>query len=83
MTLKRRLERLEAQVDAKAGELNFVLISHYEAGDDEPHCKAGETFKVIVFSKPGCPSQVIERLPGETEAALLARAKEAGRGCSA
>jgi hypothetical protein len=74
MTLKRRLERLETLTAAKADELNFVFITHYEAGDDDLHCKAGETVKVIVFSKPGCPSQVFERQPGETEGALLRRA---------
>ncbi len=75
MMMKRRLERLETRAAAVANELNFVFITHYEADDDDPHCKAGETFKVIVFSKPGCPSQVFERLPGETEDALLQRAR--------
>lgn len=30
---------------------------------------------MIVFSKPGCPSRVFERLPRETEDALLLRAR--------
>jgi hypothetical protein len=72
MTLKRRLDRLESL--AEADELHFVFITHYEAGDDDPQCKAGETFKVIVFSKPGCPAQLFGRLPGETEDELLLRA---------
>lgn len=75
MTLKRRVNRLEARTAAYADELNFVFITHYEAGDDDAHAAKGETHKVIVFSKPGCPSQVFERLPGETEEALLIRAR--------
>lgn len=81
MTLKRRLDRLESQ--ASAEEQIFVFITHYEAGDDDAHAAKGETYKVIVLSKPGCPSQVFERLPGETEDALLQRVKDAERGCSA
>lgn len=72
MTLKRRLERLEGL--AESDELNFVFITRYDAGDEDLQCKAGETFKVIVFSKPGSPSQVFERLAGETEEELLLRA---------
>ena len=73
MTLKRRLERLEAKLDANAGELTFVLITHYEA-DDDPHTAKRETYKVVVFGKPGYPSRGFERLPGETEGELLLRA---------
>ena len=82
MTLKRRLERLETKADAKAGEQHIVFVTHYEARPDDPNCKTGEIYEVIVFSYPGSGSQVFKRQPGETEAALLLRAKEAERGCS-
>lgn len=78
MTLKRRLERLENRAAAEADELNFVFITRYDAGDDDPHAAKGETYKVIVFGKPGFPSQVFERLPGEKEDALLLRAGARG-----
>jgi len=83
MTLKRRLERLETLTAAEAAEQYIVLVTHYEAGPDDPNCKTGEIYEVIVFSRPGSGSQVFKRLPGETEDALLLRAKEAERGCSA
>lgn len=74
MPLKRRLERLETRAAAEADELNFVFITRYDAGDDDPHAARGETYKVIVFGKPGFPSQVFQRLAGETEEELLLRA---------
>ena len=74
MTLKRRLERLETKADAKASEQYIVFVTHYEAGPDDPNCKTGEIYEVIVFSYPGSGSQVFKRLPGETESELLLRA---------
>ena len=74
MTLKRRLERLETKADAKASEQYIVFVTHYEAGPDDPNCRTGQIYEVVVFSYPGSGSQVFKRLPGETEAALLARA---------
>ena len=81
MTLKRRLERLETKADAKACEQYIVFVTHYAAGPDDPNCKTGEIYEVIVFSRPGSGSQVFKRQPGETEEALLIRAgarKDAG-----
>jgi hypothetical protein len=83
VTLKTRLERLETKADAKAGEQHIVFVTLYEAGPDDPNCKTGEVYEVIVFSYPGSQSQVFKRLPGETEDELLLRAKVAQRGCSA
>ncbi len=83
MTLRTRLERLETRSGAGAAEQYIVFVTHYEAGPDDPNCKTGEIYEVIVFSRPGSGSQVFKRLPGETEDALLLRAKEAERGCSA
>jgi hypothetical protein len=83
MTLKRRIQRLETKADAKAGEQYIVFVTHYEAGPDDPNCKTGEIYEVVVFSYPGSGSQVFKRLPGETEDALLFRAKEAERARSA
>lgn len=82
MTLKRRLERLETLTAAKAAEQYIVFVTHYEAGPDDPNCKTGEIYEVIVFSYPGSESQVFKRQPGETEDAFLLRAgarKGAGR----
>jgi hypothetical protein len=83
MTLRTRLERLETRSGAGAAEKNIVFVTHYEAGPDDPNSKTGEIYEVIVFSYPGSGSQVFKRQPGETEDALLLRAKEAERGCSA
>jgi hypothetical protein len=83
MTLKRRLERLETLTAAEAAEQYIIFVTHYEGGPDDPHTRTGEIYEVIVFSYPGSGSQVFKRLPGETEDALLLRAKEAERGCSA
>jgi hypothetical protein len=74
MTLKRRLERLETLTAAKAAEQHIVFITHYEAGPNDPNCKTGEIYQVIVFSYPVSQSEVFRRLPGETEDDLLARA---------
>ena len=74
MTLKRRLERLETLTAAKAAEQYIVFVTQYEAGPDDPNCKTGEIYEVIVFSRPGSGSQVFKRLPGETESELLLRA---------
>ena len=74
MTLKRRVERLETRAQAEAAEQHIVFVTHYEAGPDDPNCKTGEIYEVIVFSSPGSQSQVFKRLPGETENELLLRA---------
>jgi hypothetical protein len=74
MTLKRRLERLETLTAAKAAEQYIVFVTHYEAGPDDPNCKTGEIYEVVVFSYPGSQQEVFKRLPGETESELLLRA---------
>lgn len=68
------MERLETRAQAEAAEQHIVFVTHYEAGPDDPNCKTGEVYEVIVFSYPGSQSQVFKRLPGETEDALLLRA---------
>ena len=82
MTLKRRVERLETRAEAEAAEQHIVFLTHYEARPDDPNCKTGEIYEVIVFNYPGSQSQVFKRLPGETEDALMHRAgtrKDDGR----
>lgn len=74
MTLKQRVERLETRAQAEAVEQHIVFVTHHEAGPDDPNCKTGEIYEVIVFSYPGSQSQVFKRLPGETENELLLRA---------
>lgn len=74
MTLKRRLERLETKADTKAGEQHIVFVTHYEAGPDDPNCKTGEIYEMVVFSYPASGSLVFKRQPGETEDELLLRA---------
>lgn len=74
MTIKRRLARLETLTAAKAAEQHIVFVTHHEAGPDDPNCKTGGIYEVIVFSYPGSQSEVFKRLPGEAEDALLYRA---------